>query len=222
MFAVPMAAFPLGQQYIASGIAGIINALTPVVVVIVAHFWPESERATKLKVLGVVAGFCGIVLITIPELATGEDSRLLGILICLLGPLGYGFGTNLIRTIKKVDMRVVATWAFTFASVILFPLALLTEELPNSVETSSFASILVLGPVLTGSFFMIAFSILPRAGATKTSTVTFIAPLSAVFLGWWVLGEQLALPHFIGMAVIFLGLAFIDGRLFQKKAKPIG
>ncbi|MDD9923799.1 MAG: DMT family transporter [Boseongicola sp.] len=217
MFALPMSAFPLGQQYVASGIAGIINALTPVLVVIISHFWPEGERATQLKVFGVFAGFLGIIFITIPELNSGEGSRLLGVLLCLLAPLGYGFGTNLIRSAKSMDMGVVAAWSFTFASILILPVMMLSEGLPSNVSGTSILSVLILGPVLTGIFFMIAFAILPRAGATKTSTVTFIAPLSAVFLGWFVLNENLQILHFAGMAAIFTGLIFIDGRIARQR-----
>jgi len=216
MFALPMSAFPLAQQYLASGIAGIINALTPVIVVIVSHVWPGGERATRLKEIGVIAGFLGIVFITIPEITASENSRVLGVLLCLLAPIGYGVGTNLIRTAKGMDMGVVATWAFTFASVIILPIALVTEGRPGAASGASIASVLILGPLLTGAFFIIAFAILPRVGPTKTSTVTFISPVSAVLMGWLLLSESLQLLHFVGMATIFVGLLFIDGRLMQR------
>ena len=58
-YAVPFALFPLSQQHLASGVAAIINALTPITTVIVSHLWRGGERASWLKSLGVVAGFSG-------------------------------------------------------------------------------------------------------------------------------------------------------------------
>ena len=71
---------------------------------------------------------------------------------------------------------------------------------------------------LTAAAFMVAFRILPRSGATKMSTITFIAPLSTLVIGWLALGERLGPLHFAGMAAIFLGLFLIDGKLFAPRA----
>lgn len=217
MFALPFTIYPLGQQYVATGVAGIVNALTPVMVVVISHVWPEGERATRLKVIGVLAGFLGIVFLTIPAFQSGEGSKVFGTLVLVIAPISYACAMNWVRRFKALPTSVVTTWAFTFAAVMLLPVALTMEGLPTSIQPSTWASIIVLGTVLTGTFFLIAFSILPRAGATKTSTVTFIAPVSALFIGWWLLNERLEASHFIGMAAIFLGLFLIDGRLFRRK-----
>lgn len=217
MFAVPFAIYPLGQQYVATGVAGIVNALTPVMVVVISHVWPEGERATPLKVLGVLAGFCGIVFLTIPAFQSGESNKLFGTLVILIAPVSYACAMNWVRRFKAIPTSVATTWAFTFAALPLLPISLGVEGVPQAIRLSTWVSVLVLGTVLTGTFFLIAFAILPRAGATKTSTVTFIAPVSALLIGWWLLGERLEPAHFIGMAAIFLGLVLIDGRLFVRK-----
>ena len=217
MFAIPFAIYPLGQQYVASAVAGIVNALTPVMVVVISHFWPGGERATLLKSLGVVAGFVGILLLTIPAFNSGESSRLFGTLVIVLAPVSYACAMNWVRRLSGTPVPVMVAWAFTFAAVLLLPVVLLLEGVPDSLSSVSIVSGLVLGTVLTGASFLIAFQILPRAGATKTSTVTFIAPISALLIGWLVLGEELGLPHFLGMGTIFLGLLLIDGRVFRPK-----
>ena len=85
------------------------------------------------------------------------------------------------------------------------------------MRPSNLLSAGIVGVGLTGIAFLVAFEILPRAGATKTSTVTFIAPISALFIGWFVLNEALGTLHFAGMAAIFLGLLMIDGRLLSMR-----
>lgn len=218
MFAFPFAIYPIGQQYVASGVAGIVNALTPVMVVVVSHFWPGGERATILKSLGVLAGFLGIVLLTLRALSADDSSLLFGTLLIMLAPVSYALAMNYVRRLLHLDVSVVLAWSFTFAAVLLLPVMLWNEGFPAAISSVSWGAIVFLGSVLTGASFLVAFHILPRAGATKTSTVTFIAPVSAVLIGYFALQEQLGVLHFAGMAAIFLGLLLIDGRLFRRRS----
>lgn len=217
MFALPFAIFPIGQQYVTSGVSGIVNALTPVLVVIVSHFWPGGERATRLKSLGVLAGFLGIVLLTIPALGT-TDGQLFGTLVIVLAPISYGVAMNYVRRLRDIDLATMMAWSFTFASLLMIPLALVSEGALPALSGAAVASIVAQGCVLTGIAFLVAFTIMPRAGATKTSTVTFIAPVSALLLGTLFLSEEITTLHLAGMAAIFLGLLLIDGRLFRRRA----
>jgi drug/metabolite transporter (DMT)-like permease len=219
MFAIPFAVYPLGQQYVASGVAGIVNALTPVMVVIVSHFWPDGERATVLKSLGVLAGFFGIALLTTRALSTGEPGQLWGTLLIMLAPVSYAIAMNYIRRLFSLNVDVVLAWSFSFASLFMLPFVVGAEQIPTALSWETWGAVAVLGCVLTGASFMVAFRILPRAGATKTSTVTFIAPVSAVLIGYFVLQEELGALHFAGMASIFFGLLLIDGRLFRRKSE---
>lgn len=216
-FAVPFAIYPIGQQYVASGVAGIVNALTPVMVVIVSHFWPGGERATFLKSLGVLAGFFGILLLTLRALTSDEATQVFGTLLIMLAPVSYAIGMNYVRRLFHLEVAVMLAWAFTFGTLMLLPVMLWFEGAPQSLSLETWAAIAFLGCILTGASFLVAFRILPRAGATKTSTVTFIAPVSAVLIGYFVLQEELGVLHFAGMAAIFVGLLLIDGRLFQKR-----
>jgi drug/metabolite transporter (DMT)-like permease len=218
MFAIPFAVYPIGQQYVASGVAGIVNAMTPVMVVIVSHFWPDGEKATFLKSLGILSGFTGIVLLSLRAVTDGDPSSLYGTVLILLAPISYAFAMNYVRRLHKIDIAVMLAWAFSFAAIAVLPVALIWDGWPPVISMSTWGAIAFLGCVLTGLSFLIAFQILPRAGATKTSSVTFIAPVSALLIGYFVLQEELGLLHLAGMAAIFLGLMLIDGRLFKRSA----
>ena len=217
MFVLPFAVYPIGQQYVASGVAGIVNAMTPVMVVIVSHIWPGGEKATFLKSLGIASGFAGIVLLTLPALMDGDSSSLFATLFILLAPVSYAIAMNYVRRLHGIDVTVMVAWAFSFGAALMLPTVLVIEGIPPVISPATWASIAFLGGVLTGASFMVAFRILPRAGATKTSTVTFIAPISALLIGYFVLQEDLGVLHFAGMASIFLGLFLIDGRLFTRR-----
>jgi drug/metabolite transporter (DMT)-like permease len=77
-------------------------------------------------------------------------------------------------------------------------------------------SIICLALFSTALAYILFFRILESAGATNVVLVTFLAPITATFLGWLVLDEQLHSRYFLGMAIIGLGLAAIDGRLWAK------
>ena len=99
---------------------------------------------------------------------------------------------------------------------VLLPLALLHNGLPPAAPAQVWLAISLLGLVCTGLAYVLFFRILGRAGATNISLVTFLVPVSAILLGWLFLDEVLGLPQVLGMAVIGLGLAMIDGRLLRR------
>ena len=75
---------------------------------------------------------------------------------------------------------------------------------------------LALALLSTAFAYILYFKLLASAGATNSLLVTFLIPVTAILLGSFVLGEQLAPRHFVGMALIGLGLAAIDGRLLRR------
>ncbi len=215
-YAAPFAFYALGQQHIASGVAGIVNATTPAFAVIVSHYWPGSERATVLKSLGVVCGFTGIVLLSLPVLRNGATSEFWAILLTLCAPVCYAFSVNIARAFRDMPPVVLVALALTGATLAIAPLALWQEGMPVITRTGTWLSLMMIGFVLTSAAFIAFYWLLPKVGPTNISTVTLIAPVSALVLGTWVLGETLRPEHLMGMAAIFAGLLLIDGRIVRR------
>ncbi|KKB09551.1 DMT family transporter [Devosia chinhatensis] len=212
-YAVPFALFPLAQAHLASGIAAIINALTPMVTAIVSHFWIGGEKATRTKFTGVLIGFAGAAILVSPALASGGSSQLWAVAACLGATLCYALSLNITRSYRHVEPTAFAAIALTVAAVIAIPLALLAEGLPVMTRPESWGAALAIGLLSTAFTFQIMYRILPRVGATNFATTTFIAPISALIIGVSVLGETILPIQLLGMLVIFLGLLFIDGRV---------
>ncbi|MCV2867793.1 DMT family transporter [Defluviimonas sp. WL0002] len=215
-FAIPFALYPISQQYLASGVAGITNAMTPIMVVIVSQVWPGGERATTAKSLGVLVGFCGIAVLSLPYLRQGSSSEVWAIFVALCAPFCYGIATNMARSYRGIDSTVVAAWSLTGAALIIAPVALAAEGSPRITRVESWAALLFIGLVLTSAAFIALYWLLRQVGPTASSTVTFVAPVSAVILGALVLDEVIQAEHLAGMAAIFLGLLLIDGRLWRR------
>ncbi|OSP56587.1 DMT family transporter [Pseudoruegeria sp. SK021] len=215
-YALPLAIYPFAQQAITSSAAGIINAMTPIMVVIVSHFWPGGERATAQKTVGVAVGFAGIVLLMLPSARGIGDWALWALCLAMLAPLCYGIGLNYIRRFAGMDRAVMTAWSLILATLFIAPLALWREGVPVITQTETWIALAVIGFVLTSMAFLVMFWLLPRVGGTTASTLTFIAPLSAVLLGVLLLNEHLTVYHLIGMLAIFAGLLLIDGRLWRR------
>lgn len=214
-FGIPFAVYPISQQYVASGVAGIVNATTPVMVVIVAHFWKDGEKATVAKTVGVLFGLVGVTMLAVPAL--GRGSEFWAIVFLLLAPFCYAIAFNFARRFKDMDSTLVAALALTGGTLFIAPVSLWVEGVPEIHNTETWVSLAIIGFVLTSAAFIVFYWLLPKIGATNSSIITFIAPISAVVLGSVILKETLKTEHFIGMGGILIGLVLIDGWLLRKR-----
>lgn len=215
--AIPFTLIVWGQGQIASGLASILNATTPLFTVVLAGLFLADEQMTLTKFGGVVIGFTGTVVMIGPALLTGRDASALAQAAILAAALSYAFATVFGRRFRDMGIHPVmtATGQVTLSSLILVPLALVVERpftLPMP-QPEVWISVLGLALFSTALAYILYFRILALAGATNLALVTFLIPVSAILLGTAFLGERLAPQHFAGMGLIALGLAVIDGRL---------
>jgi len=221
-YTVPFSLFPLSQQSLAAGVAAIINAMTPIMTVIVSHFWKGGEKASVSKSLGVVAGFAGVFVLASPALSAGGTSQLWAIGACLAATTCYAVALNYTRNFSHVNPSALAACALTGATVSATPAAYLVHGTPQLTSVAGWAALLGIGLIATALAFQIAYRILPRIGATNFSVVTFIAPVSAIVLSVSLLGEVILPSHILGMLGIFVGLLLIDGRIARRfRKKPV-
>jgi drug/metabolite transporter (DMT)-like permease len=223
-YTLPLTIYPYAQQFITSSAAGIVNAMTPIMVVLVSHAWPGGEKAVWTKSLGVALGFLGMVIVIWPEFGGLGESNPYAMLATISAPLCYGIAVNMIRYLEDVKRTVMTAWSLLFGALLLAPLALGLEGMPIIVRPETWASLMVIGFVLTSIAFILIFWLIPRVGGTSASTITLIAPISSIWLGVVFLNEEVLFVQGIGMIVIFVGLLCIDGRILRirRKAQPSG
>ncbi len=215
--ALPFVLIVWGQHRIASGLASILNATTPLFTVLVAHLLTPDERVTPLKGAGVVVGFAGAAVMIGPDGVGGLGAGFLAQLACLAGALSYAFAGIFGRRFRRMGVAplATATGQVCASTVLLLPVMLLVDH-PWTLLTpdaATWGAVLGVGLLSTALAYVLYFRILAAAGATNLMLVTFLIPVSAVLLGALVLGEALLPRHFAGMALIGVGLACIDGRL---------
>lgn len=217
---IPFSLLFYGQTQIGAGLASILNATTPVFTVLVAHFLTADERMTPAKVAGAVFGFTGVAILIGADTVKGLSLSVLAMIACLGAALSYAFAAIYGRRFKQLDIAPmsVAFGQVTASAVIMAPIAMIFDAPFAGVApgAASVAAVLALGLFSTALAYVIFFRILASSGATNLTLVTFLIPASSVALGVTFLGEQLLPSHIGGMAMIAMGLAAMDGRLWRR------
>ncbi len=217
--AIPFTLIVFGQREIASGLASILNATTPLFTVLAGHFLSADERMTPLRLAGALCGLFGVAAMIGPQLVAGLAGSVPGELAILGAAVSYAlaslFGRRFARL--KINPLATATGQVTASSLMLIPIALLIDR-PWTLPPPGLATILAIAAIAslsTALAYILYFRILAGAGATNVVLVTLLAPVTSILLGALFLHERLAARHFIGLALIGLGLACIDGRALK-------
>jgi drug/metabolite transporter (DMT)-like permease len=217
--AIPFSLFAWGQTQIASGLASILNATTPIWGVIVAHLFTRDERLTPAKLAGVSLGFGGVALMIGADFLGQIGTGLAAQLACLAATLCYALAGVWARRFKAMGVApaTVATGQLTATALIMLPVALIVDQpwlrpAPSGEAWAAIVSLALLGTALA---YILYFRLIASAGATNALLVTLLIPPTAILLGWLFLGERLEARDFAGLALIALGLAAIDGRLLS-------
>ena len=215
---IPFALFGWAQQHIASGLASILTATTPIWGVVVAHIATSDERMTPAKLIGVVIGFVGVATMIGPDLLASGDS-LLPQLACITASLCYALAGVWARRFKPMGLKPlkVATAQLLVGALIMTPVSLTVSQpwIGGSPSLAALGAIAVLALACTALGYVLYFRLIDSAGATNATLVTLLVPPFAILLGALFLGEVLTGGQFMGFAFTALGLAVIDGRLFR-------
>jgi drug/metabolite transporter (DMT)-like permease len=214
--AIPFTLIVWAQAHIASGVASILTATTPLFTVIVTHFLTSDEKMTSGRLAGVLIGFVGVAVMIGGTALQSLGVNVVAQMACLSAAISYAFAGVFGRRFKAMGIApmATATGQVTASSIILLPGMLIVDQPWNmhSPSANGLAALLGLALLSTAVGYILYFRILATAGATNVLLVTFLNPVSAILLGILVLGETLQAKHVLGMALIGLGLAAIDGR----------
>ena len=214
---IPFALIFYGQKEIGAGLAAIVNAMTPIWTLLIAHQFTEDERLSANKLIGIAMGFLGVaILIGGPALA-GLSASMIAQLAVLGATISYGFAGVFGKRFAGIPPVETARGQLTASTLIMLPVAAFSDQFWTLPFPSAAAvwSIILLALLCTAFAYILFFAILTRAGAVNLSLVTLIVPVSAIISGALVLGETLSAQQVFGTLIILGGLVVIDGRLFS-------
>lgn len=205
-----------------AGVGSVLNATVPMFTALIAFLWLK-ERLSRSRILGLVVGFMGVLVLVGDKLAvTGGSNTGLALAAALLATLSYGFSANYTkRNVIGVDPLVTTVMSLTMGALVLLPLAIMYWP-DHNPHLMSWLSVVILGVICTGFAYIIYFRLITEIGAPRTVTVTFLVPLFGIVWGIIFLGEELTWQFVIGALVIITGTALSTGvlKLQWLEAKP--
>lgn len=215
---IPFGAISWGTQYIASGLSAILNAAMPLFTVILAAVWGD-EKFTLKRVLGVLLGFGGIVVLTWPKLQGGLGASVWGELAIVLAALAYAVAIVYARHHLTGQAPIVASFGQVTMGCLLFIPFTLAFEQPFAVMPSLkvIGALLAIGVLGTGVAYIIYYRLLSGLGATGTSLVTYVVPVFGIFWGWAILNERLGWHAFAALGMILVGLLLVNNLPLRKR-----
>jgi drug/metabolite transporter (DMT)-like permease len=222
--ALPFTLFGWGQTHIASGLASILNATTPIWGVVVAHFLTHDERMTPRKIAGVLLGFGGVATMIGPSLLSSLGTSALAQVACVTASLSYALAAVWARRFRRMGVSPlsVTTGQLTAGALMMLPLSILVDQpwTHPFPPLTAWGAIAALALFCTAFGYVLYFRLIETSGATNALLVTLLVPPVAIVLGALFLNETLAVQDFLGLGLIALGLAAIDGRVLSLLKVP--
>ena len=215
---VPFSLILIGQKEIGSGLASVVNAMTPIWTLIIANALTDDEKITGNKILGIISGFAGVAVLVGTDLFEGLTASAFAQVAVLGATISYGFAGVWGKRFRSHDPVLVSTGQLTASSLVMLPVAVMLED-PFALEVTGphlVYSMLGLSVLCTALAYILFFRILAASGATSVSLVTFLVPVSAILLGMVFLGENMDIGDVVGMVLIIIGLALVDGRVLER------
>ncbi|RKF16050.1 DMT family transporter [Roseovarius spongiae] len=207
--ALPFFLLSWGQQYVASGFAGVCMAVVPLFVLPLAHVFVPGDRLTLRRGIGFLIGTVGVMVLIGPAAfaATGENLENIARIACISASGCYAVGTIVTRLCPKVEMLSLSAAALTIAALTFTPYALWAEGWPSDVPWLALAALLYLGVLPTGVAQMLLVQVIRDAGPVFMSLVNYQVPIWSVIFGVMLLGEELPPGLIWALLLILSGLA---------------
>jgi len=228
---LPFSLIVIGQTYIPSGLASILNATTPLFTVMVMAA-AGDEKLHARRVVGIVTGLIGVIILHGQDLhgqdlhgqdLHGQDPGFqsgegVGILLCLAAAFSYGLSALYARR-KLSNSPPLATATFQLlASALMMTIVAAVFERPWQLPmpgVTTWLAMIGLAALSTALAYIVFFQVLRRSGSTNVMLVTLLIPVTAILLGYLVLGESFSLREMIGALVIGSALLLMDGRVLK-------
>ncbi len=202
--AIPFPLIGFGEQHVSSSLAAILIASVPLMVAALALRVDPEERPTGSRLAGLFVGFAGVIALVGLDVA-GDADELLGAIAILIAAAGYAGGPMVLKLgLGEVDPRAIMFGALTIAALVLTPFAL-THPPAGSVPSEAIASIVVLAVFCTATAFVFFGILNAEVGPSRSSVITYVAPVVALALGIVALNERPGVGAIVGFILILFG-----------------
>jgi len=215
--AIPFSLIFWGQTHIESGLASILNGTTAMFGAVAAGLLLADEPLTTKKIVGATLGIVGVAFIMGPGVLTNFNPSNLAQLAILGAALSYAFASVWGKsTLAGQPPLMNALGMLIGSTLLMIPIVFIFDGPPVfALSASVWGALLGVAALSTALAYFLYFAILARAGAANLMLVTLLIPPFAIGLGVLFLGERMGSEAWVGFAIIALGFAVTDGRLFS-------
>lgn len=198
------------------GVAATVGAIQPLIVILLARALLGSA-IRPMSIMAAIAGMGGVALLILTPNAALDP---VGIAAGLAGAVSMAAGTVLSRRWQPpVTPLTFTAWQLTAGGLLLLPIALLQEPSLPSLTTANLLGLAWLGLIGAAFTYILWFRGISRLEPSVVSPLGFLSPMTAVILGWSVLGQSLSPAQILGMVVV-LGSVWLSQRAQQGKPAP--
>ena len=216
---IPGIFFAWAETEVTSILAGIINAVTPLMTLIAIMLVSRNEKPTTPQIVGLLLGFLGVLTVLGAWKGLG-DNPLWAILVLLAAVTCYGFSFPYSRRYilpAQLKPEVMAATQVTLGAITLLPLFLMDGIAKDEYRVGPVLAMIALGVFGSGFAYIWNFSIMRAAGSAIASSVTYVTPVVAVAVGLIFLEEKLHWYEPVGAVIVLFGAAIAQGRIPLKR-----
>lgn len=211
--ALPFLLLAWGLQHIPSAFAGVAMGAVPLLLLPLAYVFSPEEGIGPRRVAGVALGFVGLAVLIGPgAFAGGGDLTGFGRLACLGAAACYGVSSVLTRRAPPMPPISLAAASLLAGAVVLVPLALALEGVPDAAPARATLALVYLGLLPTGIAALLRVRVIRTAGSVFMSLVSYMVPVWAVIFGGVLLGEALPPQLLVALGLILAGIGLSQWR----------
>ena len=215
-FAIFWAALFVAAYRLPGGVAATVGSIQPLLVLVLAHL----VLAAPLRLLSVTAALAGLVGVALLVLQADAGLDLSGIVAAQIGALSMALGVVLTRKWQPpVPALTFTAWQLTAGGLILLPVALWAEPSLRVLDARNIAGFLWLGLFGAALTYYLWFRAIARLGPAAVTGLGFLSPLTAVLLGWALLGQTLTPQQTLGALIVLISI-WLGGRASRPDPSP--
>lgn len=208
----PLGMLVWSQQYVSSSVGSVLNATIPLFTLLIAALVFRNERITRSRLIGIVLGFVGVVLLSGTDQSGAGGLLNPGVIAVLTSSIFYGFGFVYARRYLRGNPYGIVALQMLLSLVVVSPIALTM----GSVDVAAISPLVIiallgLGALTGGIGYAVYYLSLERVGPTTTSFATYLSPIVAIAIGWTVLGERLGALGVLGILIVIAGVITAAG-----------
>ncbi len=216
--AVPFFLISWGEKSIDSAVASILDATVPLFTILIAHFLLQDDKMTVPKVVGLLMGFAGVIILLSKDIGASTGS-LLGQLAVIVASMFYAGSSVLVRKTTEDTPGILRSAGPLVSATAVMWLGTALFESPVTIPQISitWVALLWLGIFGSGLAFVLAYYLIHEIGPTRTTMVTYLFPLGGVILGATFLSEQITWQVIAGGILIVASLAVANWNPKRRK-----